>query len=549
MIKFFKISFHFFSTLDKKFFKFFKLLSFLTVISLILELGTLLLLSFLFNTYSGNKPNSELQFLNDTRIVFFIGENILLITISAFMFKFILSYKLIVFQNTSTSKIAESLSLKLFKTFFNAPHKEFIKKNISEYIKNLSLELGQYALCFQSYLSIVSDGIISFVIFILLLITNPVESIIAFIILIGVSLTFLFGIKNRLISYGKERTEVDEKIYNFYTDSLNSIIEIKIYKGFYMFLDKLSVLLNKRKIYTSSQQTLSQIPKLMYEFVIIIISLSILIYYEYSNTRALENVGTLAIFLFGSLKLLPSFSKLLVSIQQVIYYKDSINIITNQNIFLNTGLSEIINDFDEIKLSDIKFGYNKKVTINNFNLTIKKNEFIGLIGSSGTGKSTILNILLGLIKIDSGTIHIDNIDLTNNFLFNSVGLVPQQPYLFDGSLKDNICLAKKYDEKSLYDSLNLSGLNPIDFNVEMKINEGGKNLSGGQKQRIAIARALYHNPQLLLLDEPTSALDEVNQKQIIETLRNLKNKTTIVIVSHDPKELKNCDKVVKLNDI
>ena len=549
MKKFFNISLLFFKTLNVKYIKVFSVLSVLTIVSVFFELVSLFFLSLFVSSLKGDDLNDTYKVFKLFNIETIIYDNIILITSLFFLLKFIISYQLIIFQNLSVSRLVKSLSSNFYKNIFDLSYSKFINKSVSEHIKNLTLEIGQYALCFGSYLSIISDGIITLTIFIFLLIINPIESFVSFISLSFVSLIYLFSVKNKIILFGKQRTEVDEKIFNLYTDSLNSIIEIKVYNTFNLFNEKLNSLLQKRKLYTSGQQIISQVPKLLYESVIIIIFITIVTYYDYYDINVFDKVGSLIIFLFGSIKLLPSFNRLINSIQQVIYYKDSIKIISNHKQHKISNTKTQITSFNEIKLSSVEFSYGNKKTINSLNLSIGKNQYIGFIGESGTGKTTILNILTGLLDITKGKVYIDNTDMTNKFYFSSIGLVSQNTNLFKGLLKDNICLNLDFDKTRFINALELSGLDFTDFYENRFIEEGGQNLSGGQKQRIAIARALYHKPQLLLLDEPTSAIYKKNQKLILKALENLKNKITIIIVSHDPIELSSCDKIIKIDGI
>lgn len=546
MKKFYKISLNFFSTLNKEFFIFFYQLSVLTVISVLIELLFLLLLSLMINKFTGNESNSTFSIPDNFQIGYLINENILLISTIIFLIKFIVSYNLIIFQNLSVSRLTESLSTSFFQNIFNSSQKDLIIKNVSEHIKNLNVEIAQYALCFQSYLSILSDTVISISIFLLVFIVNPIESIIAFVSLTLVSLAYLLFVKNKILEYGSQRTDVDEKIYNLYTDSLNSIIEIKIYKNLDLFVNKLNLLLHKRKIYTAWQQTSSQMPKLLFEFVTIIIFLSILFYYNYFKINNDNIISSLVIFLFASLKIVPSLNRLTNAIQQVIYYKDSINLISRQAAVIKPKIKKPIHNIEEIKLSNIDFSYKNKKIIDSLNFSILKNDCVGIYGESGAGKSTILKILLGVLEVDKGKIFINNKDETNKYFFDSVGYVSQQTYLFEGPLKDNICLDKNFENIKFNKTLKLSGLDKKAFHEERVISEGGKNLSGGQKQRVAIARALYQNPKLLILDEPTSALDKKNQEKILETINSLKNRITIIMVSHNLLELKNCKKIIKI---
>ena len=544
MRKLFDITSIFFNTLDIRYLKNFYKLVFLTIASVAIELISLVLLSIAVSLFSGDESKSAI--INNYQLDSFVNDNIIILIILFFALKFFLSLKLIIFQNLTTSKLVEFLSKDIYSNILNSSYSDFIKKNASLHIKNLKVEIAQYALCYQSFLSLISDGVISLALFIFILIINPVESIVSFIALSLVSIIYLIIVKGTINKFGKERTSVDEKIYNLYTDTFNSMIEIKIYKTHFLFKQKLKALLEKQTKYTSNQQSIAQAPKLLYEFVIISIFIVIIYYYNYAEIDVFEKIGSLTIFLFGSLKLIPSFNKAFVSLQQLMYYKDSIFIISKEKEVKKELVKKQINNFQKIVVQNIEVKYNEQTVISKLSFTVFKNQFIGLIGKSGSGKTTILNILAGLLDVTHGEIFIDDKRATNQFLLPKVGFVSQHTKLFEGSLKENICLTKEYDNDKFIKCLKQSGLNPADFNIDKKIKEGGSNLSGGQLQRIAISRALYHNPDLLLLDEPTSALDKINQKQILNTLNDLKGQITIIIVTHDPFELKYCDQTISI---
>ena len=545
MRKLIEITLIFFKTLDKKYLKNFYSLAFLSIISVFTELVSLLLLSIFIDNIS--ETGTSKPYLNFISTGSILTENILIFLIFFFLLKFIISYILITYQNLTTSRLVETISSQMFNKILSNPYSEFIKSNVSLHIKNLTVEIAQYSLCFQSFLSIISDGIISISIFIFIFILNPIESIISFSSLLLISIVYLIFVKGKVAMLGKMRVEVDEKIFNLYTDSLNSVIEIKTYNTFNLFSNKLGGLLEKRKLYSSNQLTISQIPKLLYEFIIVFIFIILFYYYNFYYTNITLKIGSLTIFLFASLRLLPSFNKLLTALQQLIYYKDAITLINKETHSKNNKVKKPVTEFKEIKLDSIHFSFNENKAINDLSFDIIKNQFIGFIGKSGSGKTTILNILSGLLDISDGKIFIDNNDMTNNFYFPSFGFVSQKTNLFEGSLKNNICLDLEYNKEKFNHCLELSGLNYEDFNEKRVVLEGGKNLSGGQLQRIAISRALYRNPDILFLDEPTSALDDENQTQILNTLNNLKGKTTIIIVTHDPLELEYCDQVININ--
>ena len=208
----------------------------------------------------------------------------------------------------------------------------------------------------------------------------------------------------------------------------------------------------------------------------------------------------------------------------------------------------------KIDIKNISFAYeNKKNIINDLNLLIIKKDFIGIFGKSGTGKTTLLEIILGLLSPKKGTIKSDGKDIFSNYLswFNLIGYIPQSPIFFDDTIANNILFEKrnqKYQKRDIINCLKLVNLKFRNNKIfSGKIGENGKKLSEGQKQRLAIARSIYRNPKILILDEITSSLDEKNEQIIIKLLKKLNNTKTIIFVSHKKSSLKYCNKIFEFD--
>jgi ABC-type multidrug transport system fused ATPase/permease subunit len=210
-------------------------------------------------------------------------------------------------------------------------------------------------------------------------------------------------------------------------------------------------------------------------------------------------------------------------------------------------------------LEGITFIYpssNKKV-LKNINLTINKNESIGIIGESGSGKSTLIDIILGLLKPTKGCVKVDGINIQSDldFWYGLIGNVQQNNFLIDDSLKNNIIFGNKtdlVDVKMLNEAIEISSLNEfigdLPDGLDTFVGERGVRLSGGQRQRICIARALYNKPQIIVFDEATSALDSNTERKIQESIKSLHGKRTMIIVSHRQTSLDYCDKVYKVEN-
>ena len=212
-----------------------------------------------------------------------------------------------------------------------------------------------------------------------------------------------------------------------------------------------------------------------------------------------------------------------------------------------------VEKFNTINLFNASFKYSNSsgMVLENINLTIKKNEIIGLIGESGCGKSTLIDLIMGILPITKGNLMIDN-EIDTNLDLNKVGYVPQKIFLFNNSIKKNIILEEEFDEKKFNYVLTITNLDKyikkLHEGIHYMINDKVSNLSGGQAQRIALARCLYKNPEIICLDEFTSALDKKTQTQILTTLNHLKKNRSIIIATHSNDVVSICDTVYKVED-
>jgi len=213
----------------------------------------------------------------------------------------------------------------------------------------------------------------------------------------------------------------------------------------------------------------------------------------------------------------------------------------------------------KIKIKNLKYKYSEKLNyiLNNINLNISKGEFIGIIGSSGSGKSTLVDLLMGLLTPSSGEICIDNININDDKSSwqRKIGYVPQNIFLIDDSIKNNIAFGiegDKIDELKLNKAIEESQLkafiNSLEIGFETKVGERGAQISGGQLQRIGIARALYNDPEILILDESTASLDTLTENGIMDSINKLKGEKTIIMISHRFSSLKDCDKIYEIRD-
>ena len=222
---------------------------------------------------------------------------------------------------------------------------------------------------------------------------------------------------------------------------------------------------------------------------------------------------------------------------------------------IKDGQKELNEEINLIKFNDVRLSYGDKEVLKGINLEANKSEFIALVGSSGGGKSSLMNLLMRFYDVDGGEILINGTNLKDikiHSLRQNIGLVTQRVYIFNDTIAKNVAYGREFNEDAVINALKLANayefVSKLDDGINTILNEFGTNLSGGQRQRIAIARALYQNPQILIFDEATSALDNESEKEITKAINNLRSKKIIFVIAHRLSTVENADKIAVLSD-
>jgi len=293
------------------------------------------------------------------------------------------------------------------------------------------------------------------------------------------------------------------------------------------------------------------------------LAIFILIIFSFFLLKNTNNILiTLTVYAAAGYKLLPCVNRIITNIQQIKLFIPAIDVVYDETRENNTKQNIISSkqkiDFEkEIEIKNLTFSYKENLNIlENLNFKIKKGKIIGIFGESGAGKSTLMDLICGLYKDYSGQINVDgkNIKDLNLNWQDKIGYVPQNTYLFDGSFEKNIAFGLDKDqinENDLSFAIKNSGLyeliNSYKETKDKIIGEKGVTLSGGQRQRVGIARALYRNPEILVLDESLNALDLDTEIKILNSIKKFPNKT-VIIVSHRMSTLEMCDEVYKVEN-
>lgn len=569
MIRLFRTFRKTFQILEKKFIKNIFFLIFLTLISGVLEILSIGLILPILTVFVENDFYKYSEFF--PMIIDYNENQIFIIFLISFLTIYIIKFISLTFIIHSQNKFSHSLyvdvSSKILNNYLSKDYLFHVKKSSSTLIRNLTSEcnLFSFGVVFP-IIKILSEIIIFSSICVTLIIYEPLTSSLVILFTIFFGSIILFYTNHKIKKWGDIRQEFSSKILNTLQKSLFSIKEVIFYKLKLIFLREY---VNNSKISAEAkqkQETVLQLPRLILELISVFIFIMIIYVLIISGKSLSEIFVIIGVFVFASIRLLPSIANILRSIQNLKYNESVIDLINNElNDYWNNekeinkkSLPEKF-DFEEISLANVNFKYDSSeqiFSLNNLNLTIRKKDKIGIVGKTGSGKTTIINLLTGLLYPDKGNILINK---KQNFYIdswqNALSYVPQKIYITNSSIKFNITFKEILNteeeeklEKVLKKVQLFDFVNSLDNKANTLLGEGGDNLSGGQSQRLGIARALYKNSPIIILDEATSALDEATEEKILNTIYSGIDEKTIVSISHKKSSLKYCDKIYAVKD-
>ena len=474
--------------------------------------------------------------------VIFIIKLIILLYVSFKEAKFIASFK-------------EKLSNKIFYNFLYRQPEQLLKKNSSEYLRNFTTEIDRTTIFFHSILKVILESIIIIILFIFLIFYDFLSSLTITLILLTFSIFYFTVIKNFLYEWSKKSLFSKLKIIQFINESFSGIKYIKILSRENFFYDKFRVRNSELATILFKNSFINSIPRHLLEFLLFISILCILFILFRINYNYEDIIRVVTVYLAISIRLIPSANRILTSVQNIKFnYLSFVKILNEKNIKIIKSNQKVKNLKIKSNLTiNIKnFFHNKKnnFIINNINIKIKKNQIVGIIGSSGSGKSTIINMICGFTKPNKGGIFVDNISIfeNNDSWKKNIGFIPQNIVILNDTIRENILFFLKNNKikdkklKKIIKKVNLYSFYKKQRNdLNTIIKEEGLNISGGEIQRIGIARALIENPELIIFDEATSALDTFTENKILKEIKTL-SKTTI-IVSHRMNTLRYCDQI------
>lgn len=502
----------------------------------------------------------SINLTSKSEIITFLGITLVSLFIIKALASILVNWAILRITYNRQAKIKTSLLHK----YLNMHYRKYIEGNSARYIQMIQTMSMQFIKVLQGFLRLLSDGLIFLSIVIVLAIVEGPLLIYVGGMMIVLLLIYDIFFKKLLDSQSRAITDSSVQVTKTVNESIQGLKEIKILGKQNFFEDILKENVDiyaKNNIYADLIRTQ---PKHIIELIFVIAFTLAVVFFTPLQNDFQSLIPTLGVFLFAAIRLMPTLNQMLASVNvlRIGYYPTTLlfeDMTTKQDLEEDDYKANILKDgFTSMLLKNVFFSYknDKEHQLNGISLQVDKNKSIGLFGQSGSGKTTLVDVMLGLLEPSKGDIHLNNKIVKNNKEFrNLVAYIPQDIFIINDSVKNNITLTGRdevIDDVLLEDVVLRSRLKEVINNLPEGINtnigERGVKLSGGQKQRIAIARALYNKREVLIMDEATSALDNNTEKEIIDEIRKLKGKVTMVVIAHRLTTLQHCDEIYEISN-
>lgn len=539
-------------------------LTFLLLIGMILEMGGVGILipalSFLLNTNIENHPSNAKYVkvifgeISTARIIWYGLICMFIFYLVKLIFLVYSSHR----QSRFVNNLSRDLSKELFTGYMQMPYVFHLQRNSSELQRNIQIEILHFSGICLAALSLASEISTIFGICVLFLYVEPVGAI-SVIIFFGF-FTYIFNkiTNDRITSWGYQRQEFDGMSTKYLLEGLGGVKQIKLTQREDFFVNKFMGPVIGKGNANKKIQVLSVVPRLYLEL-LAVGGISIMFLVLTIQQKPLNNlIPIIGLFMAAAFRLIPSINKIINSTQIISFATPVLKLLADEFGIVRKVVSKpvdilgAVNFESQIIFNHISYSYpeSERKVLDDVSFTIQKGDFIGIVGTTGSGKSTLIDLLVGLLAPDTGDILIDGKQL--NTIVSSwqqlIGYVPQSIYLTDDTLRNNIAFGMQEDlieEEKINKVIATSQLSDFVNNLPEGLNtivgERGVRLSGGERQRIAIARALYHDPPILILDEATSSLDNFTEKEFMNSVNALQGKKTIIIVAHRLTTVDKCD--------
>ncbi len=499
---------------------------------------------------------------NEKEFLLTLGIIVLILLFVSLFFKALTTYA----QMRFTYMREYSLSKRLVERYLHQPYDWFLNRHSADLGKTILSEVDKVISGgLNTMINLIAQSLVAFTILILLIVVDPKLAFIVCITL-GTAYGLIYKFTRSILKRtGKERMEANQWRFTAVSEAFGASKEIKVGGFEKVYTQRFSSPALKYGLSQLSSQIVTQLPRFALEAIAFGGLLLITLYLMTQRGSFVSSVPVITLYAFAGYRLMPAMQQIYTSVSGLRFVGPSLDFIYNELQNLTTIEQNEVNNslvFEkEIYLNNISYHYpnSSRTALKNINFKIPARSRVGIVGATGGGKTTVVDIIMGLLEPQQGMLEVDGkvINKDNKRAWQrSIGYVPQQIYLSDDTIAANIAFGvdlKNINQKTVEYASKIANLHEfveseLPEKYQTKVGERGVRLSGGQRQRIGIARALYHKPKVLILDEATSALDNLTEKAVMEAVNNIGDSMTIILIAHRLNTVKNCDTIFLLQN-
>lgn len=472
-------------------------------------------------------------------------------------------------QNKFISYNRNKLISQVLREFLNRPYEFYLDADIPTVFRLTDSDIPNVFNILMALISLVSEVVVFFFICLFLLVTDW-KLVVFMVAIFGIMSLLLFKIiKPKMAQLGAKNQAIQSRIAKWRIQAIYGIKDVKVLHREAFFADNYESSGKIGASYSKKHAVINNIPRLLMETVFMTSILLYIMYYIVAGNDVTTLVPMLTAFGLAAMRLLPSVNRINTYLTDISYFRPCLDYVyENMNISeISRRNNQTLQPIDEtktmklmekIELKDIVYAYpnTDKLIFDHAHMEVPYGKSVGIMGSSGAGKSTIVDILLGLLKVHEGVITCDGVNIFDNYpaWLAQIGYIPQSIYLVDEPIRNNIAFGiadDEIDDERIWQVLEEAQLKEfiqtLPEGLDTTIGDRGVRLSGGQRQRLGIARALYHNPEILVFDEATSALDNETEQAVMEAINSFHGKKTMVIIAHRLNTIEKCDVIYKVD--
>jgi len=474
--------------------------------------------------------------------------------------------------NRFTQMRAHSIGQRLLETFLRQPYSFYLGRHSGDMAKGLLSEVNQLiSQVYQPLSQIFAQSITLIAMLVLLVAVDPIVAVTMAGVIGGAYVLVYMTVRRYLGRIGQERITANKRRYKIVQEVLGGIKAVKVLAREAYYLRRFSENSRRLAMYQSTNATVSQVPRYLIEAIafggIILLTLGLMARYGGAGSGALGQVlPVLGLYAFAAYRMLPAIQALYAALTNLRFGAATLKSI-GEDLALGAGLPELameparpLKTTTGVSFRDITFTFagDRNSGVRDVNLSVPKGTTLGIVGATGAGKTTLVDVFLGLLQPETGQVYADETPITGENVRAwqaDLGYVPQDIFLVDASVWENVALgipSQAIDREQVRNCCRMAQIldfveNELPEGFETKVGERGVRMSGGQRQRIGIARALYHEPDIIVFDEATSALDTLTEQEVMRAVAALSRQKTVIMIAHRLSTVRDCDQIAVLD--